>query len=274
MNLYCKVPFSRLRPLLNANIELAGNEVAQDDIHFILEYKTGDKFGEFVAPRANRYILHNDQNNPMINSFEEFNESLKTFNPRLLVISGLQMLDNYPFKSENIRKERLLKVREQMSNQSPSTLIHFEMASFVEIELIKFLAENIVPFSDSIGMNEQELDNLEQVLQTGTISLSADSNPRVAASLNQMRTVFKTINNKYHSNTVADAKRRMLTRIHVHTLAYQAIMIVRNNEWKNTKNAAAKASLRAFRHVCGTESVRTLFEYRFIIITTLFFTCR
>lgn len=26
-----------------------------DDIHLILEYKTGDKFGDFTANRANRY---------------------------------------------------------------------------------------------------------------------------------------------------------------------------------------------------------------------------
>jgi ADP-dependent glucokinase len=161
-----------------------------DDIHLILEYQTGDTWGDYTAPRANRYILHNDQHNPNINSLEEFNNSLFQFEPRLFVVSGLQMLDNFPFKDPKEREQRLLRVRDQMSSVGKSTLIHFEMASFVEIELLNFLLKNIIPYSDSLGMNEQELDNLEQVLDTGEISLVADSNPRVATSLDQMRAIF------------------------------------------------------------------------------------
>lgn len=48
---------------------------------------------------------------------------------------------------------------------------------------------------------------------------------------------------------------RSLTRIHVHTLAYQAILTVHGSTWKNSIGAAAKASLTAHRHVCGTSLV-------------------
>jgi len=33
---------------------VAGNKVVKDDIHLIMEYKQGEKWGEFEAPRSNR----------------------------------------------------------------------------------------------------------------------------------------------------------------------------------------------------------------------------
>lgn len=224
-----------------------------DDIHLILEYKTGDKFGEHVAPRANRYILHNDANNPMITSLELLN--VNQYKPKLFVVAGLQMLDNFPFKPASVRSERLLSVKHQMTSVDPSTLIHFEMASFVEIELINELFTNVIPFTDSLGMNEQEVDNLVRVLETGKISLSADSNPRVATTLDQMRKIFKVLNRNYFANRKSDENARKLSRIHIHTLAFQLLMNVKDSKWKNIKNAAAKSSLTAHRHVCQTSYV-------------------
>lgn len=135
-------------------IEFEPTEDFIDDIHLILEYKTGDKFGEHQAPRANRYIIHSDANNPMIRSLEPLN--VNDFKPKLFVVAGLQMLDNFPFKPLSVRSERMTSVKNQMTNVDRSTLIHFEMASFVEIELINELLVNVIPFADSLGMNEQE----------------------------------------------------------------------------------------------------------------------
>lgn len=53
--------------------------------------------------------------------------------------------------------KRLLRVQEQMISQPPTTRIHFEMASFVESELMQQLIEHVIPFADSLGMNEQVL---------------------------------------------------------------------------------------------------------------------
>lgn len=62
-----------------------------------MEYKSGDTWGPFTAPRANRYILHSDQQNPHLNSVESFDAAVNDFKPRLLVVSGLQMMDSYSF---------------------------------------------------------------------------------------------------------------------------------------------------------------------------------
>ncbi|XP_030034750.2 ADP-dependent glucokinase [Manduca sexta] len=247
----------KLKEYIPDEIKIVGdeeNEEVKDDVHMILEYKSDEKFGSYRAPRANRYIMHNDENNPLLSSLEKFGDHLPGFKPNLLVISGLQMMDNYPFKTDNdkdLRAERLDMVKEQILSQPLNTLAHFEMASYVDLELLKHLTTKVLPFVDSVGMNEQELTNLYSVLEYGEVSVVADSNPRVATALDQMRKTFHLIkkqNKKYDSN-------RRLTRIHVHTLAYQAIMTVKDSKWKRTEAAAAKASLTAHRYVCNTKEI-------------------
>lgn len=48
---------------------------------------------------AYRYIIHSDEHNPYLASMEEFAEKLEDYEPDLLVVGGLQMMDNFPFQS-------------------------------------------------------------------------------------------------------------------------------------------------------------------------------
>ena len=67
-----------------------------------------------------------------------------------------------------------------------------------------------------------------------------------------MRQLFQVLGSP--SSQQSNAKGlRPLTRLHVHTLAYQAVMVKRGSSWKNTRIAAAKASLTANRHVCASK---------------------
>lgn len=223
----------------------------KDDVHIIIEYKTGDTFGDLTATRANRYILHSDIHSPMISSLELLD--VNSYSPNLFVVSGLQMLDNFPFPDPSIRSERIVKVKEKMSKVDKSTLIHFEMASYVEDRLLSDITQHVLPYTDSIGCNEQEIDNLMNFLEYGKISLSADSNPRVARVLDQTRKVFKILNQGFFQSQ--DNAMRLLSRIHVHTLAFQLILNVKDSKWKNIRSAAAKSSLVAHRHVCQTNYV-------------------
>lgn len=151
----------------------------------------------------------------------------------------------------DLRADRLDLVKEQILSQPTDTLAHFEMASYVDLELLQHLTTKVLPFVDSVGMNEQELSNLYNVLEYGQISVVADSNPRVATALDQMRKTFQLIRSK---NTKFGSKRK-LTRIHVHTLAYQAILTVKKSNWKRTEAAVAKASLTAHRYVCNSKNI-------------------
>lgn len=131
----------------------------------------------------------------------------------------------------------------------------------------------------------QELENLKSILVNKKVSVVSDSNPRVATVLDDMREVFKLvmpcnsimgpeskflkesklsqINAWTHLWSIRQLRiksesitgSRSLTRIHVHTLAYQAILTVHGSTWENSVGAAAKASLTAHRHVCGSSVV-------------------
>ncbi|RZF39151.1 hypothetical protein LSTR_LSTR005779 [Laodelphax striatellus] len=180
----------QLQKSLPSGLKVVGKPTTRDDIHLILEYKAGDSWGPFSAPRANRFILHNDEHNPLVSSLEALEEELKNFSADLLVISGLQMMDNYPF-AEGARERRLSRIQKQMARQPLSTRIHFEMASFAEPHLMHYLMDNVIPYADSLGMNEQELANLVSMYTHGNVSLVSDSNPRVATVLDEMRHLVK-----------------------------------------------------------------------------------
>ncbi|EDW72692.2 uncharacterized protein Dwil_GK17138 [Drosophila willistoni] len=244
----------KLRPLLPKEIHLAGHEIPDDDIHLILEYKAGDGWGPYRAPRANRYILHNDKNNPHLRSVEQLTDALKDYHPQLLVVSGLQMMDMFTFQPGE-REARLQQVKWQLISQPKDTLHHFEMASYVELQLLQQLQQLVLPYVDSLGMNEQELSNLQQVLSYGRITMATDWNPRIAMTLDKMRQVFISLLEDYEHEHIRDAKRRRISRIHVHTLAYQAILTISRSQWKNTKAAAAKAALTAHRYVCKSQFI-------------------
>ncbi len=71
--------------------------LSEDDIHLILEYRREETWGQYTSPRANRFIVHSDVNNPTVSSLEDFGDALPGFKPDLLIVSGLQMMDNFPF---------------------------------------------------------------------------------------------------------------------------------------------------------------------------------
>lgn len=148
------------------------------------------------------------------------------------------------------RWARLQILQSTLKDLPLSTKVHFEMASFTDVDLLKEILETVIFYSDSLGMNEQELPNLVSLLETGNVTVIADSNPRVATVLDQMRTVYA-----YLRQTVETGGKRKLTRLHIHTLAFQAILTSKASSWKNTMSAAAKAALTAHRHVCGSDYI-------------------
>ncbi|GFU20327.1 ADP-dependent glucokinase [Nephila pilipes] len=231
------------------SIQISGPIVSENDVHLLLEYPAGQRWGKFIPPRANRFIVHNDHQNPELSSLDAFIIQMKNFDPNLFVVGGLQMMDNFPM-SEIKRRERLQKVQELMKKQPDNVRIHFEMASYSEESLLRELVQNIVPFADSLGMNEQELPNLYHMMKYGNISLVAESRPRVAVILDQMRDIFKFL-----QQTSGTEGHRRLTRLHLHTLAFQAFILDKNSPWKNTKAAAAKSALVANRHTCGSDII-------------------
>uniref|UniRef100_H2YAA4 ADP-dependent glucokinase n=1 Tax=Ciona savignyi TaxID=51511 RepID=H2YAA4_CIOSA len=233
---------------LNSTIQIAGNETDRNDIHLIMEYKTGEKWGQYESTRANRFIVHSDKFNPTLGSLEPLMNAYVKFNPDLLVVGGLQMMDNFPFR-EGERNKRLNILQQLLVDATQrKTLTHFELASFVDESLVTDLMDKVLPYSDSMGMNEQELPNLLSFVKYSNITMISDCYPRVATVLDQLRSSYKILRSKYNR----------ISRIHVHTIAFQAILTKKSSQWKNTMSATAHASLTANRHVCGTPVVDVL----------------
>lgn len=253
--------------LLHPSIQVASKsrKTQQEDIHLILEYNIGGTWGQHTSPRANRFIIHSDYSNMHLQSLEPFVEALRSYRPSLVVVGGLQMLDNFPFDAE-LRASRLKQLGRLLASLPRSVKIHFEMASFTEARLLHELMTYVIPYADSLGMNEQELANLYSLIEYGNVTFVTHSNPRVATSLDHMRAIFE------HLRTKESPAHHSLTRIHVHTLAYQAILVSKNSSWGNINGAVAKASLTANRHVCSsswidTASARLIMDESFSVST-------
>uniref|UniRef100_A0A183TC36 PfkB domain-containing protein n=1 Tax=Schistocephalus solidus TaxID=70667 RepID=A0A183TC36_SCHSO len=268
-------------------------DVPLSDVHLILEYGRGSLWRNFTAPRANRYILIRDEENPRLSGLWSgllpawrgsanlglLGKGIQS-TPDLFVISGLQTMDNSAL-SPDIRPERLDHLKWFLSTQlTPLTLVHFELASFVETEFVRNLTQAILPYIDSIGCNEQELPNLVSLLSIGRVSPHASvSTPRAAVMLDGMREVWSLLTDP--ALPKVGPSRRRLSRIHLHTLGYQIIMVRRpvnlvqarkveeeanasgeavniaelGRAWPFTRAAAAKASLIAHRHTCATAAI-------------------
>lgn len=120
-----------------------------------------------------RYIVHSDGHNPYLSSMEDFAIKLEEFEPDLLVVGGLQMMDNFPFQAglapmylwnnflpgnfytfhsvdkkliiSGERKALLSHLAELLSSSNPKIGVHFEMASFVEESIMEDLLQYVVP---------------------------------------------------------------------------------------------------------------------------------
>lgn len=252
---------------LHSGVQLASNATPnhRDDIHLIMEYDKGEQWGRYVAPRANRFIVHSDYSNLMLESLSEFIMEVVTFQPNLVVISGLQMMDNFPFDIQ-IRSRKIQELKAFLVSLPKSTLVHFEMASLVEEYFLKEIIRELFPHVDSLGMNEQELANLAGLVTGKSVTTISDANPRVATALDDMRTLIFSLEEIQKGY-------RSISRLHIHTLAYQAIITREDSMWKHTASAAAKASLTASRYVCGShvidpQKMRLILDQSFSASTT------
>lgn len=231
----------------NSKLVVSGPIVEHDDVHICIEYPAGEKWGNYVAPRANRLIIHSDYFNPALESIDNFLSRLETTkNLDLLVIGGLQMMDNIPTSIE-MRTEKLQKLnRVLMRLPLTKPKVHLELASFTEEALLESIRNLIIPHVHSMGMNEQELPTLLNYLNKGGVDIRAETYPRVATTLDQMRQLFQLL------QPISKGK---LSRIHAHTLAFQAIVTKVDSGWRNTLTSSVKAALTAHRYTCGSHEI-------------------
>lgn len=252
-----------MRKHFNANIQLVGHleDHEHEDVHLVLEYSKGDEFRAHVTPRANRYYLNHDIYNARLSVLEEFEQALDAFNPDLVVFGGLQLMEVET--DEERRLARLTKLSEVLQNlwlkQVPS---HYEFAAVSDFTLFDDTVRLVLPWVDSIGLNEQELYILHHYLVTGEEGTATNSRPTVAQISEQIHNViqFSTRAQKAFQNNGRDqgAKAKneqlalaQLSRIHFHTLQFHIMCQKQDGIWADPTAALVQSALMSSKLACG-----------------------
>ncbi|XP_069812455.1 ADP-dependent glucokinase isoform X2 [Dendropsophus ebraccatus] len=214
----------------------------QDEYHLILEYKAGEQWGSSHAPAASRFIFSHDLSNGAMTSLEVLLSSLEDFQPKLLVLSGLHMMEGL---SQEKRASRLREAANALSDVPSDILIHLELASMTDEELMKGIIYQVFPLISSLGLNEQELLFLAQSANGPHSTLSAWSGvPDVGIVSDILFWILRG----------SDSEGSGLTRIHFHTLAYHIIATI-DGFWDNQVAAVAAGARIAGAQACASETI-------------------
>ncbi|OBS80764.1 hypothetical protein A6R68_21036 [Neotoma lepida] len=237
----------KLHELLDDNVFVPPESLQElDEFHLILEYLAGEEWGPFKAPHANRFIFSHDLSNGAMNMLEVFVSSLEEFQPDLVVLSGLHMMEG---QSKELQRKRLLEVVTSISDIPTGIPIHLELASMTNRELMSSIVhQQVFPAVTSLGLNEQELLFLSQSASGPHASLSSwDGVPDVGMVSDILFWIFKE-----HGRS--KSRSSDLTRIHFHTLVYHILATV-DGHWANQLAAVAAGARVAGTQACATETI-------------------
>ncbi|XP_078006917.1 ADP-dependent glucokinase isoform X2 [Phascolarctos cinereus] len=261
--LLCGPVGPKLHQLLDDNVVVPPESMQEvDEFHLILEYQAGvsstgicswieDSRGEqwehLTAPNANRFIFSHDLSNGAMNMLEVFVSSLEEFQPDLVVLSGLHMMEG---QSKEIQKKRLLQAVISISDIPTDIPVHLELASMTDRELMSSIMHQVFPLVNSLGLNEQELLFLSQSASGPHSSLLAWSGvPDVGVVSDILFWILKE-----HGRS--EKRASDLTRIHFHTLAYHILATV-DGHWGNQLASVAAGARVAGTQACASEMIDT-----------------
>ena len=154
-------------------------------------YAKGAEWGNYTAPRANRFIVTRDETNARIAPLELFHKTISSFDPTYIIISsipfppsslvypllpnyyfndilsylsGLHLLETLPVEERTTRLDEMLVLLHQIplltKNGNDRVSTHLELASIGSPDLLRDLATRVLPRVDSLGLNEQELGGM------------------------------------------------------------------------------------------------------------------
>uniref|UniRef100_A0AC34QQ58 ADP-dependent glucokinase n=1 Tax=Panagrolaimus sp. JU765 TaxID=591449 RepID=A0AC34QQ58_9BILA len=222
--------------------------IAQDELHMIYEYKQGEIIGEFVAPSSSRFITSHDQFSGSSIVIEMFFKAIADIKPDLIILSGIHLLQ---FQPKEIRLEKLRLIKRSLLQVNPLIPIHLEMASMSEPTFANDILYRIIPYTDSIALNEQELTFLSKVgngpyneqypVKSGALHVH-----KVVEMLYWLLSTF----GHDRTNPESPAYNYRLQRIHFHCLTYH-IVVSKGRDWSNLAAGLAAGAKLAGRQACN-----------------------
>ncbi|XP_005098113.1 ADP-dependent glucokinase [Aplysia californica] len=239
-----------LESLMPKTLEIPSScKIARDEVHLIMEYKVGEKWGDAEASVATRFIATYDESNSKSLMLEPFFESLKAFKPDLILLSGLNILDGQTPEFFQQRLEKLITLSKEVPSTTP---IHLELASMANKNFVKEIVEKVVPNVDSLGLNEQELVFSSKALNgPHSDHLDGDSGqPDIHKISDIMLWMLKSYGRSPKSPTAR------LTRVHFHSLTFH-IVAVAEGTWSNVDEAAAAGAQVAGLQACDVAQLQS-----------------
>jgi len=265
----------QLKKMLDPKVKVLPYETKEkqdyDEIHLIMEYGQKNQWGQYKSPRANRFIVSNDVTNSNLLTMESFHSHLDILSekPDLILLSGLHLLNHNTQKQRIQDMMDLLKKipyssdAEEFLNPQKNIPVHLELASIASENFIRMLANSVIPYVDSIGLNEQEMGFLYTA--TGGIKYTMEDfkQPSVNIAIEAITHIFNRIIDQQDGAEQQQmgidllSKWRTTTRIHFHYLTYHIVAIKKNSAWKSHKASAsvAASSIEATNQACGFDNV-------------------
>ncbi|XP_055518818.1 ADP-dependent glucokinase isoform X1 [Leucoraja erinacea] len=246
--LLCGPVGPKLHELLDDQIIIPPESLQdKDEFHLILEYHAGENWGEINAPNANRFIFSHDRSNAEMKMLETLVLNVKDFDPELIVLSGLHMMEG---QEEEERDRRLQEVTELISEIPNEISVHLELASMTDTDYMNAIVEQqVLTIVNSIGLNEQELLFISQA---GSGPHSTQEFWNGAPDVGMVSDIIFWLLKEYGQTD--QNKESDLTRIHFHTLTYHMIAVI-NGHWSNQNSSVAAGARVAGSQACGTDTI-------------------
>ena len=244
---------SKLRQYINSSIETVSPPSVQEEIHIILEYATGEEVGGVTATCANRVIISHDVANSRLNSLEVFAEALDSFDPTLVILSGLHMLEGRKKGEWNKRLNDVKRVLAKVSRYVP---IHLEMATVGNLEFLPLLADTILPYVNSLGLNEQELTSLAKSKNAQFDFNVIGPKPGIPDSGDLLYWLYNTYTDLREGKNDEESR---LSRIHFHSLSFHILVVPKRElagvKWESSLQSARLGSRIASLQACQLDEI-------------------
>ncbi|XP_059917479.1 ADP-dependent glucokinase isoform X2 [Gadus macrocephalus] len=245
--LLCGPVGPKLHEMLDEQIVVPPESLQEsDEYHLILEYQEGEQWASTRAPQANRFIFSHDVSNGEMSSLETFVASLDDFQPDLVVLSGLHMMEGM---GRMIWEDRLKEAVAAISEIRKDVPVHLELASMTDMDYMNSIMQEVMPIVSSMGLNEQELLFLSRAGEGPHAELPSWKGVPDVGRVSDI--LLWILQEHGRSEPSSEAE---LTRIHFHTLAYHILVTV-DGYWGNQAAAVMAGARVASTQACGVQTV-------------------
>ncbi|VDM97791.1 unnamed protein product [Thelazia callipaeda] len=238
----------RSQALLHPSIVRTNStRIVKDELHIIMEYKQGEILGEYVASASSRFITSHDQYSGSSVVIEMFFKAISQSNPDLVILTGVHLLQN---QNKEMRMEKLRLIKRNLLQVSRNVPIHLELGNMGNPDHVAEVLNRIIPYVDSLGLNEQELAFLSNVAGGPYTDLYPVS-PGAVHVHKMVEMLYWLLTKFGHDGSSPESKnyKYRLSRIHFHSLTFH-LMVYKGTDWSNLAAGLAAGARVAARQSC------------------------